>query len=68
MNCGYLNIKSKTNRMNSESLIKQGKAYWEKRANPKSAKMAVLFFEKAVELNAQKLELAVSLSKAYPFQ
>ena len=68
MNCGYLNIKSKTNRMNSESLIKQGKAYWEKRANPKSAKMAVLFFEKAVELNAQKLELAVSLSKAYHFQ
>ena len=63
-----MNIKSKTNRMNFESLIKQGKAYWEKRANPKSAKMAVLFFEKAVELNAQKLELAVSLSKAYHFQ
>jgi len=63
-----MNIKSKTNRMNFESLIKQGKAYWEKRANPKSAKMAVLFFEKAIELNAQNLELAVSLSRAYHFQ
>ena len=68
MSCGYLNIKSNTNRMNSESLIKQGKAYWEKRANRKSAKMAALFFEKAVELNPQKLELAVSLSRAYYFQ
>ena len=68
MNCGYLNIKSNTNKMNSESLIKQGKAYWEKRVNPKSAKIAVLFFEKAVELNPKKLELAVSLSRAYYFQ
>ena len=68
MSCGYLNIKSNTKRMNSESLIKQGKAYWEKRANRKSAKMEALFFEKAVELNPQKLELAVSLSKAYYFQ
>ena len=68
MSCGYLNIKSNTKRMNSESLIKQGKAYWEKRANRKTAKMAALFFEKAVELNPQKLELAVSLSKAYYFQ
>ena len=68
MSCGYLNIKSNTNRMNSESLIKQGKAYWEKRANPKSAKMAALFFEKAFELNPQNIELAVSLSRAYFFQ
>ena len=68
MSCGYLNIKSNTNRMNSESLIKQGKAYWEKRANPKSAKMAALFFEKAIKLNPEKLELAVSLSRAYYFQ
>ena len=42
--------------------------YWEKRANPKSAKMATLYFEKAFELNPQNFELTVSLSRAYYFQ
>ena len=68
MGCGYLNTTSNANRLNYEYLIKEGKLYWEKRANPKSAKMAVLFFEKAFELNPQNFELTVSLSRACYFQ
>ena len=54
--------------MNIDSLINQGNAYWGKRANPKSAKLAVLFYEKAFELNHANLNLAASLSEAYYFQ
>ena len=43
--------------MNIDSLINQGNAYWGKRANPKSAKLAVLFYEKAFELNHANLNL-----------
>ena len=50
------------------SLINQGNAYWEKRVDPKSAKLAVLFYKKAFELNQTDLNLAASLSKAYYFQ
>ena len=68
MGCGYLNTTSKSNSLNYEYLINEGKSYWEKRANPKSAKMATLYFEKAFELNPQNFELTVSLSRAYYFQ
>ena len=68
MNCSYLTTKSNSNKMNIDSLINQGNAYWGKRANPKSAKLAVLFYEKAFELNHTNLNLAASLSEAYYFQ
>lgn len=68
MGCGYLNTTSNANRLDYEYLIKEGELYWEKRANPKSAKMATLYFEKAFELNPQNFELTVSLSRAYYFQ
>ena len=68
MGCGYINTTSNANKLNYEYLIKEGKLYWEKRANPKSAKMAALFFEKAIELNSQNFELNVSLSRACYFQ
>ena len=61
-------MQSNTNKLNSESLINQGNAYWSKRANPRSAKLAVLFYQKAFNLNHKDLELAASLSKAYYFQ
>jgi hypothetical protein len=54
--------------MNMSSLINQGNAYWGKRVDPKSAKLAVLFYKKAFELNQTDLNLAASLSKAYYFQ
>ena len=68
MGCGYLNTTSNANRLDYEYLIKEGELYWEKRVNPKSAKMATLYFEKAFELNPQNFELTVSLSRAYYFQ
>ena len=68
MGCGYLNTTSNANRLNYEYLVKEGELYWEKRVNPKSAKMATLYFEKAFELNPQNFELTVSLSRAYYFQ
>ena len=68
MGCGYLNTSTNANRLDYEYLIKEGELYWEKRANPKSAKMATLYFEKAFELNPQNFELTVSLSRAYYFQ
>ena len=68
MGCGYLNTSTKANKLDYEYLIKEGKLYLEKRANPKSAKMATLYFEKAFELNPQNFELTVSLSRAYYFQ
>jgi len=68
MGCGYLNTTSNAKRLDYEYLIKEGELYWEKRANPKSAKMATLYFEKAFELNPQNFELTVSLSRAYYFQ
>jgi hypothetical protein len=68
INCSYLNTQSNTHKLNSESLINQGNAYWSKRANPRSAKLAVLFYQKAFNLNHKNLELAASLSKAYYFQ
>ena len=66
--CSYLTTKSNTNKMNMSSLINQGNAYWGKRVDPKSAKLAVLFYKKAFELNQTDLNLAASLSKAYYFQ
>ena len=66
--CGYLNTTSNAKRLNYDYLIKEGESYWEKRANPKSARMATLYFEKAFELNPQNFELTVSLSRAYYFQ
>ena len=68
MGCGYLNTSTNANRLDYEYLIKEGELYWEKRVNPKSAKMATLYFEKAFELNPQNFELTVSLSRAYYFQ
>jgi len=68
MGCGYLNTSTKANKLDYEYLIKEGELYWEKRANPKSARMATLYFEKAFELNPQNFELTVSLSRAYYFQ
>ena len=68
MGCGYLNTSTNANRLDYEYLIKEGELYWEKRANPKSAKMATLYFEKAFELNPQNFELTVSLSRAYYYQ
>ena len=68
MGCGYLNTSTKANKLDYEYLIKEGELYWEKRVNPKSAKMATLYFEKAFELNPQNFELTVSLSRAYYFQ
>ena len=68
INCSYFTTKSNTNKMNMSSLINQGNAYWEKRVDPKSAKLAVLFYKKAFELNQTDLNLAASLSKAYYFQ
>jgi hypothetical protein len=66
INCSYLT--TNTNKMNMSSLINQGNAYWGKRVDPKSAKLAVLFYKKAFELNQTDLNLATSLSKAYYFQ
>ena len=68
LGCSYLNTSTNANRLDYEYLIKEGELYWEKRANPKSAKMATLYFEKAFELNPQNFELTVSLSRAYYFQ
>jgi len=68
INCSYLPTKSNTDKMNATSLINQGNAYWGKRANHKSAKLAVLFYKKAFELNKEDLNLAASLSEAYFFQ
>ena len=68
INCSLLTTKSNTNKINADSHINQGNAYWGKRANPKSAKLAVLFYKKAFELNQTDLILAASLSKAYYFQ
>ena len=68
INCSYFTTKSNTNKMNMSSLINQGNAYWGKRVDPKSAKLAVLFYKKAFELNQTDLNLAASLSKAYYFQ
>ena len=68
INCSYHSTKSNTNIMNAESLINQGNAYWGKRADHKSAKLAVLFYKKAYELNQGDLDLAASLSQAYYFQ
>ena len=68
LNCSLLTTKSNTNKINADSHINQGNAYWGKRASPKSAKLAVLFYKKAFELNKTDLMLAASLSKAYYFQ
>lgn len=68
INCSLLTTKSNTNKINADSHINQGNAYWGKRASPKSAKLAVLFYKKAFELNKTDLMLAASLSKAYYFQ
>ena len=68
INCSLLTTKSNTNKINADSHINQGNAYWGKRASPKSAKLAVLFYKKAFELNKSDLMLAASLSKAYYFQ
>ena len=68
INCSLLTTKSNTNKINADSHINQGNAYWGKRASPKSAKLAVLFYKKAFELNQTDLILAASLSKAYYFQ
>jgi hypothetical protein len=68
INCSLLTTKSNTNKINADSHINQGNAYWGKRASPKSAKLAVLFYKKAFELNQTDLILAASLSKAYFFQ
>ena len=68
INCSYLPTKSNNNKMNVISLINQGNAYWGKRANHKSAKLAVLFYKKAFEINKTDVDLAASLSKAYFFQ
>ena len=68
MNCSFLPTKSNTYKMNADSLINQGNAYWGKRVNNKSAKLAALFYKKAFEINKADLNLAASLSKAYFFQ
>tara|TARA_B110000014_G_scaffold261836_1_gene254420 strand:- start:1062 stop:1916 length:855 start_codon:yes stop_codon:yes gene_type:complete len=68
LNCSLLTTKSNTNKINADSHINQGNAYWGKRASPKSAKLAVLFYKKAFELNQTDLILAASLSKAFYFQ
>ena len=68
MNCSFLPTKSNTHKMNADSLINQGNAYWGKRVNNKSAKLAALFYKKAFEINKADLNLAASLSKAYFFQ
>ena len=68
INCSLLTTKSNTNKINADSHINQGNAYWGKSASPKSAKLAVLFYKTAFELNQTDLILAASLSKAYYFQ
>jgi len=68
INCSSLPTKQNTDTMNVTSLINQGNAYWGKRVDHKSAKLAALFYKKAFEINKADLYLAASLSKSYFFQ